>query len=182
MDSLRRPIFELALIAAISVLAGAAINAVRRDRLPMRLPDSYYQVESKAKPILLADARRLFEQGGSAFVDVRPAAAYEEGQIEGAYNLPLDRWQEIYPDISSWIAGRKIVVYGGKDGVRDADDLALALASRNASESLYVYVGGIEEWREARLPVRVGPDPALETGGDEAPPGDEPAEGEGESR
>jgi rhodanese-related sulfurtransferase len=152
-------LIELALIALVAASAGFAINALRRDRLPMRLPEAYYDIESKARPIFLAAARRFFDAGHAVFVDARPAAAYEEGQIEGALNLPLDRWAEIYPRIASWIEGRAIVVYAGKDGVRDADDLALALASRRASDSLYVYTGGFEEWKAAGLPLRSGPDP-----------------------
>jgi rhodanese-related sulfurtransferase len=177
---LRRSLFELVVIVLIAALAGVAIHALRRDRLPMRLPDAYYEVGSKAKPIFLDAARSLFEGGHAAFVDARPADAYIEGQIEGAFSLPLDRWQEIYPGLSGWIVGHRIVVYAGKDGIRDADDLARALASRKVSDSLYIYIGGFEEWKAAGLPLREGPDPTLGDG-DEGT-GGEPADSMEESR
>lgn len=171
---MRRSLVELIAIAVISAAVGVAVNAVRRNRLPMRLPEAYYQVESKAKPILLPTARRLFDEGRAVFIDARPTAEYEASQIEGACNLPFERWQEVYPAISSWIVGRRIVVYGSKDGVQDADDLALAISSRMASDSIYVYIGGFEEWKAAGLPLRAGRDPNLE----DAMPGEDGREGE----
>jgi len=162
---MRRLFLELIAIALLSAGIGIAINAGRHDRLPMSLPDAYYQVESKARPIFLKTARRLFEEGQTIFIDARSAEAYAEGQIEGACNVPLDQWQSLYPDLSSWIQGRKIVVYAGRAEVGPADDLALALASREKRDSLFVYIGGIEEWKACHLPMRTGPDPIL--GGDE---------------
>jgi rhodanese-related sulfurtransferase len=154
-------------LVLVGIAGGLGWNALRAHRLPMRLPAAYYELESKATPLFLKQARRLFDAGQAVFVDARPADVYAEGQIEGAYSLPLDRWEEIYPALSGWIAGHRIVIYAGENGVHEADDLARALASRKVSDSLDVYVGGFEEWKEAGLPLRMGPDPTWSPEGDD---------------
>jgi rhodanese-related sulfurtransferase len=149
-------------IGVLSLLVGFAVNAARKNSVPMKIPAAYYKVESKtAKAIFLTDARRLFEAGDAIFIDARGPEEYERGQIEGACNVPLDRWQDLYPALSPWIEGKPVVIYAGKDQAGLADDLALALSSRVTRGRISVYIGGMEEWAGAGLPIRTGPDPIL---------------------
>jgi rhodanese-related sulfurtransferase len=148
----------------VIVLAAAAASAIaerfREDPLPMSLPPAFYHTESAARPILLKKAKRMFGEGGTVFLDARPPQDYEAGQIDGALNLPFDRWRELLPEILPWIAGQKIVVYSDAPSIVAADDLAGALLSRGTSpDSLFLYLGGIEEWIAAGLPVRRGGGP-----------------------
>ena len=127
----------------------------------MRLPAAFYNVESGAKPLLLAGARRLFREGKAVFIDARTSDEYEKGQIQGAFNVPFEQWRDLYVDLAPWLENQKIVVYASPEEIAQADDLAGALASRGHRDQLLVYVGSIDEWRAAGLPVRTGPDPVL---------------------
>ncbi len=100
---------------------------------------------------------RLYKEGRSVFLDARTPDEFALGQIDGALSVPIDRWQDLYPEILPWIEGQKTVVYAGAADVGPADDLAGALLSRGQPrDSVFLYVGGMEEWRRAGLPVRKG--------------------------
>ena len=96
------------------------------------------------------------------FLDPRETAEYEDARIEGALHVPFDRWEELYPALEPWIDGRPIVLYAGRDKIQLADDLAGALASQGHDDSLFIFLGGIVEWRETALPIAAGPDATLE--------------------
>ena len=149
------------LFAVVAAIVAVAINELRGERFPLRVPAGFYAIESPARPVLVAGARRLFKEGRSVFVDARPAGEYETSQIKGALNVPFDRWEELYPALEPWIAHGGIVLYAGREQIRLADDLAVALASRGHADSLFIFLGGVEEWAQAGLPISTGPDPTL---------------------
>lgn len=129
--------------------------------MPLRLPVAYYQVESGARPALLHQARRLFEAGETVFLDARPADEYEAGQIQGAFSLPFDEWREILPRLAPWIENQPLVIYSSDTEVSLADDLAGALIGKGHAGQIHVFVGSLDDWRDAGLPIRTGPDPVL---------------------
>jgi rhodanese-related sulfurtransferase len=156
-----------ALVAAAAAFSAIG-NGMRRDPLPMRLPEALYQVESEARPILLPRAVRLYKEGRSVFLDARSPDEFAFGQIDGALSVPIERWQDLYPEILPWIEGQKMVVYAGAADIGPADDLAGALLTRGQPpDSIFLYVGGMEEWLRAGLPIRKG-------GGDFPAPDEEP--------
>ncbi len=174
-----RALLEALLLAVLAAAVAVTLNASRAEKLPARLPEAFYHLESGARPALLPQARRLFDEGKTVFLDARSREKFERGQIDGALNVPFDRWREIYPNLGGWIEGRKVVLYADRSGTGDADDLAGALAARgHARDSLFVYLGGFEEWRDSGLPVSAGPDRVLgeEGSADEEDWRDEPAE------
>jgi rhodanese-related sulfurtransferase len=171
-------VMEAALLAGLAILLGLGINRFRTDPLPRALPRSYYNLESGARPILLAAAHRIYEGGSSQFLDARAPQEYEVAQIDGALNVPLDRWEELYGEVHSWIDGQRIVLYATGSDVSLADDLAGALISKGSPrDSVFVYLGGIEEWKAAGYATRSGPDPVL--GGASGDPGWDEDDGEG---
>jgi rhodanese-related sulfurtransferase len=149
-------------LAVLSAIIAAGINGLKREPFPVHVPPGFYGIESPARPLLVAGAGRHFEEGRSVFVDARRASAFEEARIQGALNVPFDRWEELYPALEPWLAGRGIVLYAGRDDIRTADDLAGALAKRGHIDSLFIFLGGVEEWRRAGLPIATGPDSTLE--------------------
>jgi rhodanese-related sulfurtransferase len=157
----RRPILEAMLLAALAALVGVTANALRRDRLPLRLPSGYYQVESGSRAILLPAARELFNGKKAIFLDARSNDEFEAGRIQGAFSVPVEEWTFLYDDLAAWIEGVPIVIYASPDQVSRADVLARALASRGHRGQMFVYVGGLEEWSAARMPVEAGPAPSL---------------------
>jgi rhodanese-related sulfurtransferase len=118
-------------------------------------------MESGAAPLTLAGAQRLFDQGRSVFVDARESEEFEKGQVEGALNVPIGQWEELYTELAPWIEGQPVVVYAGRAWIGPADDLAAGLASRGHADSLFVFLGGFESWQEAGLPTMSGPDEML---------------------
>jgi len=159
---LRKLLIELCILAVASAIVAAAINRLREEPYPIRVPEGFYGIESGASPLLLAGAQRHFDEGESVFLDARTSEHFEECQIEGAMNVPFERWEELFPAVEPWIEDRQIVLYAGREMISLADDLAGAIASRGLDEALFIYLGGIEEWRETEMPIATGPDPLLE--------------------
>lgn len=155
-------LIEVAILGGASLAAGFAANRFRTDPLPTALPASYFQVESGARPILLSAARRLYDEGSSLFIDARDPAEYEAGQVDGALNVPLDQWEEVYGELHSWVEGQRVVVYASSAQTSLADDVAGGLISKGSPrDSVYVFLGGYDAWREAGYPTRTGSDPVL---------------------
>ncbi len=167
---LKRTIIETLVIAAIALGAGAIVNGTREDPLPMNLCETFYRIESGARPVLLRRAARLFEEGRAIFLDARPGERFALAQIDGALNVPADRWQDLCADVLPWIEGQKIVVYADAGEIDPADDLAGSILARGQPrDSVFIYIGGIEEWRAAGLPVREGVSSVFAVEGDSTP-------------
>jgi rhodanese-related sulfurtransferase len=163
----RRHLIETLALAALAAVAGTIVNLARSDRLPARLPAGYYQVESKARAILLPTARGMFRSGKAIFLDARSADEFEAGRIQGAFSIPVEEWSFLYDALAPWIEGSSVVVYSSETTVSRADDLARALASRGHAGQLFVYVGGVAEWQKSGMPVESGPAPSLDPGADQ---------------
>jgi rhodanese-related sulfurtransferase len=123
----------------------------------MNLGEAFYRIESGARPILLPRAARLFEDGRTIFLDARSGERFALGQIDGALSVPADLWQDLSADVLPWIEGQKVVVYADREAIDPADDLAGSILARGLPrDSVFIYIGGVEEWRAAGLPVREG--------------------------
>jgi 3-mercaptopyruvate sulfurtransferase SseA len=156
-----RIVVELVVLAAVAALLALGINLLREEPFPFRITEEFYRIESGAKPLTLSNAHRHFDEGRAIFVDARTSEEFEEEQIEGALNVPIEQWEEIYPALSPWIEGQPVVLYAGRDWIGPADDLAAGLAARGHGDSLFIFLEGFEVWREAGLPTISGPDQIL---------------------
>ncbi|MDM7914274.1 MAG: rhodanese-like domain-containing protein [Candidatus Eisenbacteria bacterium] len=164
----RRVLIEVLLLAVAAAAIGLAANAIRRDSIPSRLPEAFYRLESGAKPLMVEGAKRLYDRGGVFFVDARPADEYERMQIEGALNVPFESWSARIGELEGWLGDQDVVVYSDPERITNADDLAAVLRKRGYPGALFVYIEGIDAWREAGLPLTTGPDPVFgSSNGDE---------------
>lgn len=116
----------------------------------------------------------MFDSGGAVFIDARTSEEFEAGQIEGAISVPFEDWRELLPDVQPWIEGQETVIYAGERTIDSADDLAAVILSRGQPRpSVFLFIGGFEEWSASGLPVRRGPAPPLAwpepSGADEEP-------------
>jgi rhodanese-related sulfurtransferase len=80
-------------------------------------------------------------------VDPRPKAEYEEEHIAGAWHLtlpmvPIDRSPDAALD-----AYEKIVVYGNDPGSATAKALSKRLIANGYSGDIYLFAGGLTEWK-----------------------------------
>lgn len=98
------------------------------------------------------------EQGMIVFVDARNDEHYTQGHIPGAYQLDhyyIDKYiGEVLPKVQ---AAEKTIVYCEGGDCEDSEFTAIELLNRGADKSrLYVYTGGMKEWRKDRRPIERG--------------------------
>lgn len=103
------------------------------------------------------DPRRL--EGQIIFIDVRSDHEYQEGHIPGAYHFDF-----YYPGnsmgqvIAACQPAQEIIIYCG-GGKCDLSENAALMLRDNAGippAKLFVYTGGMTEWKEKSFPVETG--------------------------
>lgn len=102
--------------------------------------------------------QQLLDQGALA-VDARSPEAFAAGHLPGARSLPLTDAVVLLGSFRNEVAtDRPLVVYCSGYGCPDSFDLGLLLLAAGYRE-VYVYEGGLPEWRDAGRPVAVGGTP-----------------------
>lgn len=89
-------------------------------------------------------AKRLIERDPSLFlVDIRMIYEYEEYNIPGSYNIPLE--EILSPDWEAYIdqEGMDVVFYSNSDVFADQ---AWMLSTQKGYKNLYVMRGGLNSW------------------------------------
>ena len=92
------------------------------------------------------------------FVDARNRSLYQEGHVPAAYRFdhfyPQDTLAEVLP---AALAAQLVIVYCNGGDCEDSEFAALLLLNAGVqADRLRVYAGGLEEWRDAGLPIEVG--------------------------
>ena len=105
---------------------------------------------------LFNDPRR--EQDLVVFVDARKDEHYEEGHIPGAYQFdyyyPAKYAGVVLPVCQN---AQQVVVYCTGGDCEDSRHTAVMLSQAGIDKSkLFVYVGGITEWKAKSLPLEIG--------------------------
>ncbi len=117
------------------------------------------RTEPKVLSINAQQAKDLFDQGGCVFFDARMAEEYEEGHIPGALNWPYELFGPYYDKyIKELVKDECIVCYCIGGSCDESFHLSQSLAYEGFSE-VYLYEGGIEEWRLYEYPVKTGSEP-----------------------
>ena len=99
------------------------------------------------------------EYEATVFLDARRVEQYDEGHIPGAWHFdpfyPERTIDDLLPLLSSAMT---IVVYCKGGECDDSESAALYLLNLGAADSsrLSIYVGGIEAWTAAQLPIEQG--------------------------
>lgn len=102
----------------------------------------------------LEQVQALHQQGGTLFIDARPAAEFRELHIEGAVNLTapdLERAQ-VPEQLRTVEPHRVIVVYCGNEDCHASLQVAELLQSRGFTQA-GVFLGGFRAWDEAGYAV-----------------------------
>ena len=122
-----------------------------------RLAQAYLGQRDGLQPITRDELARRLRRGEVTVIDVRPAAEFEAGHVEGARSLPISdlkrRLDALPPDVD-------LVAYCRGPYCVFADD-AVRLLRRRGFEARRLE-DGFPEWKRAGLPVEVG----APTGGD----------------
>jgi rhodanese-related sulfurtransferase/DNA-binding transcriptional ArsR family regulator len=113
-----------------------------------RLADAYLGHREGLQPITRDELARRIRRGEVTVVDVRPAAEYEAGHVEGARSLPIN---ELRRRLDSLPRDGELVAYCRGPYCVFADD-AVRLLRRQRFEARRLE-DGFPEWKAAGLPV-----------------------------
>ena len=99
-----------------------------------------------------------YEQGLLIFIDARDDQHYAAGHIPGAWPLDRFRPEQYLPAVlPACLTALKVVVYCNGGECEDSEFAAIMLREAGVPrEALFVYAGGITEWKANRLPVETG--------------------------
>jgi rhodanese-related sulfurtransferase len=94
------------------VLAGAALglgaNAVSPRRIPLLTPPK--EAPKVEDTVALADAEDLWKGGSAFFLDARSPADYSAGHIAGSFNLPVEEFEDHFPQIAPMLTFDSVIV------------------------------------------------------------------------
>jgi rhodanese-related sulfurtransferase len=150
-------IWQFVVVFALAVFIGFSINQLRDSRLPLF---GDWSMEARLTTpsgvrlnLSLIEAKNLFSQKKSIFIDARPKDDYEKGHIRGARSLPWyeadQRIMEVTKDIS---LDTPIITYC--DG--ETCDLSHKLANfliELGFNNVKILVNGWAKWQNADLPI-----------------------------
>ena len=116
--------------------------------------------ESTTKEISLEAARAAFEEGSAVFIDARPLAAYAEGHIPGALNIPVRESEPFaYDRLSRVTLDTDIITYCADTSCQSSSTLAERLQEELGYRRIRTFIGGWPEWQKAGLPASTGVTP-----------------------
>ena len=150
-------IWQFVAIFALTVFLGFSINQFRDSRLPLF---GDWSVEARLTTpsgiqlnLSLIEAKNLFLQKKSIFIDARPKDDYEKGHIRDARSLPWHEVDQKYMDATKDISlETPIITYC--DG--ETCDLSHKLANfliELGFKNVKVLVNGWSKWQKADLPI-----------------------------
>jgi len=116
-----------------------------------RLAEAYLGRRDGLQPITRDELARRIRRGEVTVVDVRPAAEYEAGHVEGARSLPIG---ELRRRLDSLPRDGELVAYCRGPYCVFADD-AVRLLRQQGFDARRLE-DGFPEWKRAGLPVMVG--------------------------
>src|SRR5438445_261942 len=116
-----------------------------------RLAQAYLGQRDGLQPITRDELARRLRRGEVTLIDVRPAAEYEAGHVEGARSLPID---DLERRLKALPRDDELVAYCRGPYCVFADD-AVRLLRRRGFEARRLE-DGFPEWKRAGLPVEVG--------------------------
>ena len=104
------------------------------------------------KAITLPQAIEIFNNKKALFIDARDQWDFKDGHIKGAINIPEFNFNPNNRILAQISKNEILIVYCSGDDCSVSQRLAgklLELGYKNT----YVYLGGITEWNEAKLPT-----------------------------
>lgn len=106
--------------------------------------------------VSLSQAYAQFQEGGTLFIDARPAEEYLELHIPGALHLPPEQVQQRAAQVLAGVAKeRRIVVYCGQASCDAALKVAEKLQHLGYNQ-VAAFMAGFRSWDEAGYPADTG--------------------------
>jgi rhodanese-related sulfurtransferase len=136
-------------------LAGKGEGALEKTLLRLQ-QHGLQTIASNEVVALFRDSR--YEQGTWLLVDARDDAHYQAGHIPGAWQFDHYHADQYMTTILPLcLAAQKVVVYCNGGACEDSEFAAVVLREAGVpAASLFVYAGGISEWKSTGQPVETG--------------------------
>ena len=165
--SLTRDYFPAGTAHAVRPVAGGRTCRAPPAQIPTALsPAQFLAAQMKEKGLQLMDGRQAlryfhdprFKQDMIVFIDARDEENYQKGHIPGAYEFdpyhPEKYFATVLPVCQK---AEQVVVYCNGGDCDDSESAALLLRDVGIpNQKLFVYGGGITEWKTNSLPVETG--------------------------
>ncbi len=161
---MKRTIVQLAIILSGSLLMGALYNQFNTDAVSVfpepenspslgtRSPLSAKEILSKGSGTLtLPEALVLFEDKAAVFIDARPPSFYQVEHIKDAVSVYY-KTAGLNPLLDKLAKNDPYVVYCKGPNCNQAQ-LLIGTMQKAGFTKLFLYPGGIQEWRLARYPM-----------------------------
>jgi rhodanese-related sulfurtransferase len=148
---------ESAVATAVPAPVASSRATTPADETSRRLESRGLQlVNSNAVMELFKDPR--YQQGLIVFVDARDDEHYTAGHIPGAWQFNHYRPEVYLPMVlPACMIAQKVVVYCTGGQCEDSEFAATMLRENGVTrENLFVYAGGITEWKGLGRPLEVG--------------------------
>jgi len=149
---------EIALIVTISALVGIFWNrtllADAWRGKPTQQAEAAPQGEALPMPIGLMQVKEMHDAKQAVLVDARNLDSFAQEHIAGAIPLPLEEARKHPVSLLNDIIppDSMIITYCNGFSCRDSMDLGEVLI-KAGYRSVYVFEGGLPEWRDAGYPI-----------------------------
>ena len=152
---------EIALVVMIAALLGISWNMelladAWRGKPTQQQAEPAAQGEILPMPIGLMQVKEMLDAGQAVLVDARSSDSFAKEHIAGALPLPLEEARRSgSPLLDKVPTDAVIIAYCNGFSCHDSMDLGTILIKAGYS-SVYVFEGGLPEWRDAGYPVAGG--------------------------
>ena len=147
-----------AAIVVVAVCVGVVVNHLSPRALPLFASEQSLRpsVSAAVTYTSIDEARELLGDPGAIFLDARPAAAFDEGHIEGALSLPVDDFDEVEQALRAALRrAARLITYC--DGIDCEQAAQLADKLTNAGyRNIALMFEGWEAWERAGYPAAEG--------------------------
>ncbi|QWV94014.1 rhodanese-like domain-containing protein [Geomonas oryzisoli] len=114
------------------------------------------QAEALPMPIALVQVKELHDSGQAVLVDARSGASFAKEHISGARSFPLEEaTRQQTPQLQGVAKDAVIIAYCNGFSCHDSMELGKLLIKAGYA-SVYVFEGGLPEWRDAGYPTTGG--------------------------
>ena len=151
---------EIALVVMIAALLGISWNIelladAWRGEPTQQLAEPAPRGEILPMPIGLMQVKEMLDAGQAVLVDARSSDSFAKEHIAGAIPLPLEEARRSGSPLPKVPTDAVIIAYCSGFSCHDSMDLGKLLIQAGYS-SVYVFEGGLPEWRDAGYPVAGG--------------------------
>jgi rhodanese-related sulfurtransferase len=144
------------LILSVSLLLAVYSAGTRGDRDRSAEPDRTISLSGELPLIRLDEAKRLWGEPGTLFLDVRTSADFAVSRIPGAIYFPDEEFEKHFPALRNRLERAKaIVVYCKSTDCGKSLWTAIRLRNQGLTQTK-IYPEGWNEWFNNGMPVEHG--------------------------